>query len=338
MPGVMLFEPGHPNGAGRVRDIEEAPMRLLFLLLMLLATAGAQAKPLKLGIVAFQMSSPTHARAANAAEAAAKALGWKATLLDSRGSIPESAAQIENLIAAKVDAMVLCMTRPIELDAQLAAAKGAHIPLITIASGTSPHTLFDIRANEYQVGSDAALYLLNLLNYRGSILTQRFDDDRATRIRGRMLDAVLAENTAVKVLASHAMAHTANWQQDVRAGMGVLLRREAGKFQGIWASFDGQALVIDDLLQHMGVRKGQVPIVSMGGGQEIFARIRDPKSAIVATMAVPFELMGRKAIEYLDMTLANGANRDYPAPARYLRVPALLVDRTNVPLAGKWPW
>jgi len=313
-------------------------MRHLLLLLLLLAAGGAQAKTLNIGIVAFQMSSETHARAANAAEAAAKALGWKVTLLNSRGSIPESATQIENLIAAKVDAMVLCMSKPVELDAQMAAAKAARIPVITIASGTSPHTLFDIQANEYQVGSDATLHLLNLLNYRGNILTERFEGNLATRIRGRMLDAVLAENSAVKVLASHSMARTATWQEDVRAGMGALLQREAGRFQGMWASFDGQAFVIDDLLQQMGIRKGQIPVVSMDGGQETFARIRDPKSTIVATVAVPFELMGAKAIDYLDQTVANGANRDFPAPGPYLLVPAVLVDRTNVPQVGKWPW
>ena len=311
--------------------------RLLLVLLPLLFAIAAQAKPLTVGIVAFQMSSETHARTANAAVAAAKSLGWSVTLLNSRGSIPESAAQIENLIAAKVDALVLCMSKPVELDAQMKAAKDAKIPVITIASGTSPHTMFDIQANEYQVGSDAALHLLGLLNYRGAIMTERFEGNLATRIRGRMLDAVLAENTAVTVLASHSMARTATWQEDVRAGMGALMQRERGKFQGVWASFDGQAFVIDDLLQQDGVKKFQIPIVSMDGGQQTFARIRDPNSLIVATVAVPFEQMGQKAIAALDAIVANGAPRDSVVKGPYMLVPAVLVDRNNVPAEGKWP-
>lgn len=314
-------------------------MRRLFLLLLLLLIAvPVQAKTLKIGIVAFQMSSETHARAANAAEAAAKAKGWSVTLLNSRGSIPESAVQIENLISAKVDAIVLCMSKPVELDAQMKAAKDAGIAVITVASGTSPHTLFDIQANEFQVGSDAALYLFGLLNYRGAILTERFEGNLATRIRGRMLDAVLAENSAVSVLASHSMARTATWQEDVRAGMGALMQRERGKFGGVWASFDGQAFVIDDLLQQDGVKKGQIPIVSMDGGQQTFARIRDPNSLVVATVAVPFEGMGTKAVEALDAIVANGAARDSVVKGPYLLVPSVLVDRNNVPAEGKWPW
>lgn len=313
-------------------------MRLiLFILALAITSIGAEAKTLNIGVVAFQMSSETHARAANAAAEAAKAKGWSVTLLNSRGSIPESAAQIENLIAAKVDALVLCMSKPVELDAQMKAAKDAGIAVITIASGTSPHTLFDIQANEFQVGSDAALYLFGLINYRGAILTERFEGNLATRIRGRMLDAVLAENTAVSVLASHSMARTATWQEDVRAGMGALMQREKGKFAGIWASFDGQAFVIDDLLQQEGVKKGQIPIVSADGGQQTFARIRDPNSLIVATVAVPFEQMGEKAVVALDAIVAQGKPRDSVVKGPYMLVPAVLVDRTNVPAEGKWP-
>lgn len=311
---------------------------LVTLLMLPLAAPLAQAKALKIGIVAFQMSSETHARAANAAEAAAKARGWSVTLLNSRGSIPESAAQIENLIQAKPDAIILAMSKPVELDAQMEAAKKAGIPVITIASGTSPHTLFDIQANEYQVGSDASLYLLGLLNYRGAILTERFEGNLATRIRGKMLDAVLSENSAVRVQASHSMARTATWQEDVRAGMSALITRDAGKFDGIWASFDGQAFVIDDLLQARGVKKGEIPIVSMDGGQQTFARIRDPQSTIVATVAVPFELMGTKAVEALETIVDRGQPKESVVKGPYMLLPSVLVDRTNVPAEGKWPW
>jgi ABC-type sugar transport system substrate-binding protein len=313
-------------------------MLRILLLATLLWAGAAEAKTLRIGIVGFQMSSETHARAANAAEAAAKARGWTMTLLNSRGSIPESATQIENLIAAKVDAMVLCMTKPVELDAQLAAAEAAHIPVITIASGTSPHTLFDIQANEYEVGSAATLYLFGLMNYRGNLLAERFEGNLATRVRGRELDAVLAENTAVKLLGAHSMARTATWQEDVRAGMSALLQRERGKVNGIWASFDGQAFVIDDLLQQDGVKKGEIPLVSMDGGQQTFSRIRDANSLIVATVAVPFETMGSKAVDALDTIVAEGKPKDSVVKGPYMLLPSVLVDKTNVPAEGKWPW
>jgi simple sugar transport system substrate-binding protein/ribose transport system substrate-binding protein len=311
---------------------------LLFLLLMAAAALPAQARPLKLGIVAFQMSSETHARAANAAAEAAKAHGWSVTELNSGGSIPQSAAQIENLIQAKPDAIILCMTKPVELDAQLAEAQKAGIPVVTIASGSSPRTLFDIQANEYEVGAQATLYLLGLMNYQGNLLTERFEGNLATRIRGRELDAVLAENPQVKALDSHSMARTASWQEDVRNGFSALLTRDRGRFQGIWASFDGQAFIIDDLMQQAGYKKGQVPLVSMDGGQESFDRIRDPDSLLVATVAVPFELMGQRAVDAIDRIVNQGEKKDDIVHGPYMLMPSYLVDAHNVPAKGKWPW
>ena len=80
------------------------------------------------------------------------------------------------------------------------------------------------------------------------------------------------------------MARTQSWRDDVRSGVQALLLQNQGKVQGIWASFDGQAYIIDDLLKAQGVKKGQIPLVSMDGGPEIFRRIADPDSTFIATV------------------------------------------------------
>src|SRR6476660_7333455 len=93
----------------------------------------------KLGIIAFQMSAETHARCANSAAAEAKKLGWTVQQLNSEGSLPKHAEQMEAMIQAKVDGLILCMGKPIEADAQFAEVKKAGIPLVTVVSGTSPY-------------------------------------------------------------------------------------------------------------------------------------------------------------------------------------------------------
>ena len=185
------------------------------------------------------------------------------------------------------------MGKPVEAEAQLKAAADAKIPVITVMAGTCAHTLFDIQVNEYKVGAEAALYLLGLLNYQGNILAQRFEGNVGTRIRGKVLDAVLSENTGVKVLASHSMARTQSWRDDVRNGMSALILQNKGKIQGIWASFDGQAFVIDDLLREQGFKKGEVKLVSVDGGAETYRRIADPQSTVLATVMIPFEADGQ---------------------------------------------
>lgn len=299
--------------------------------------APAPAGAVKLGIVAFQMSAETHARTANAAKAAAEDKGWEVTLLNSAGSVPDHAAQIENLVQKGVDAIVLAMGKPLQAEAQLAAAAAKKIPVVTVMSGTSPHTLFDVTVNEFEVGAKIGVYLLGLMNYQGNILMSRYEGHQGTKIRGRVMDIILEENTGVKVLGTHSMARTQSWREDVKAGMEALILRHAGQFRAIWASFDGQAFVIDDILQAQGYKKGQVFLTGVDGGQEAFRRIRDPNSLFTATVAIPFELMGEAAVDALDDIL-SGTPKNEITPGPYLFMDAVLVDANNVPAEGEWPW
>ena len=295
-----------------------------------LALAAAPAHAFKLGIIAFQMSAETHARCANSAADAAKKLGWTVQVLNSEGSLPKHAEQMEAMVQAKVDGLILCMGKPIEADAQFEAVKKAGIPLITVVSGTSPHSLFDIQVNDYVNGATATLYLLSRMNYRGEILTARFEQNVASRIRGKELDVILSENQAVKVLGSHSMSRTASWRDDVRNGMQALILQNKGKFQGVWASWDGQAWIIDDLLRAQGMKKGDVWIVSVDGGQESYRRIKDPASLFTATVAIPFEAMGEKAVDALDRIVVKKIPRERVVSGPYMWVDSVLVDASNV--------
>ena len=305
-------------------------LRKTLLAAVAMLALGSQAQAFEVGIIGFQFSSETHARVANAAAAAAKAKGWGVTLLNSEGALPKHAEQFDALIAKKVDAIIIAMGKPVEADAQFKAAKDAKIPVVTVQSGSSPHALFDIQTNEYKVGADAALYLLGQLGYQGNIVTARFDLNVASRSRGRLLDAVLAENQGVKELGKFSMARTQSWRDDVRAGMQALLLQNQGKINGIWASFDGQAYIIDDLLQAQGVKKGQIPLVSVDGGKETYARIADPASTFMATVAIPFEAMGQQAVDAIQTIVVDKKPKETVASGPYLFTEAVLVDKTNV--------
>lgn len=296
----------------------------------MLAAAATGAGAVEIGVIGFQFSSETHARVANAAAAAAKAKGWGVTLLNSEGSLPKHAEQFEALITKKVDAIVIAMGKPVEADAQFKLAKDRGIPVITVQSGAGPHALFDIQTNEFKVGADAAMYLLGQLGYTGNILTVRFEGNIASRIRGKVLDTVVSENTAVKEIGKHSMARTQSWRDDVRAGVQALLLQNQGKINGIWASFDGQAYIIDDLLKAQGVKKGQIPLVSVDGGEESYRRIADPESTFLATVTIPFEEMGVKAVEAVEAIAVKKQPASSIVSGPYLFMDSIVVDKNNV--------
>lgn len=295
---------------------------------ILTSTIAAQA--FEVCIIGFQFSSETHARSANAAATTAKAKGWNVTLLNSEGSLPKHAEQFDACIAKKVDAIIVAMGKPIEAEAQFKAAREKGVPVVTIMSGGSANTLFDIQSNEYKIGAEAALYLLGQLNYTGNILAVRFDGNAATRIRGKILDDVLSENQSVKEVAKFSMARTQSWRDDVKSGTQALLLQNQGKINGVWASFDGQAYIVDDLLRQQGVKKGQIPLVSVDGGPETYRRIADPDSTLMATVAIPFEDMGNKAVDAIETIIVKKQPKASVTSGPYLFMDAVLVDASNV--------
>lgn len=307
--------------------------RRILLVLATILTLGMKpvmAQTFELGIIGFQFSSETHARVANTVAEAAKAKGWNVTLLNSEGALPKHIEQFETLISKKVNAIVIAMGKPVEADAQFKLAKEKGIPVITVMSGSGPHALFDIQSNEYKIGADAALYLFGEIGYQGNILTSRFDLNAATRIRGKVLDQVLSENQGVKEIGKFSMARTQSWRDDVRAGMQALLLQNQGKVNAIWASFDGQAYIIDDLLKSQGVKKGQIPIVSVDGGLETFRRIADPDSLLTASVVIPFEDMGRKAVDATEAIAIKKQPKESIVSGPYLFSDAVIVDKSNV--------
>lgn len=297
-------------------------------LALLLGATSAGA--FEIGVIGFQFSSETHARVANAAAAAAEAKGWDVTLLNSEGALPKHAEQFDALIAKGVDAIIVAMGKPVEADAQFLAAKEAGVPVVTVQSGSSPHALLEVQSNEYQVGAEAALYLLGRMGYQGNLLECRFEMNVATRIRGKILDQVLSENTGVAVAGAFSMARTKSWRDEVRSGMRALLLQNQGEIDGVWASFDGQAYIIDDLLVAEGVKKGEIPLVSVDGGEETYRRIADPESTLLASVSIPYETMGERAVDVIDRVVVKGEPVEEIAAGPYLFVDSVLVDQSNV--------
>src|SRR5207302_9997568 len=96
------------------------------------------------------------------------------------------------------------------------------------------------------------------------------------------------------------------------------------------ASYDGQAYVSDDLVREKGYKKGDVKLVSVDGGGETYRRIADPDSTVLATVAIPFEQMGKAAVDAMDTIVVQKKPKAAVTAGPYLYMAAVLVDRANV--------
>ena len=71
-------------------------------------------------------------------------------------------------------------------------------------------------------------------------------------------------------------------------------------------------------------------LVSVDGGVETYRRIADPKSLLMATIAIPFERMGAESVNVMERLVVKKEPHDSINASPYIYMPSDLVDRTNV--------
>jgi len=89
-----------------------------------------------IGIVSAAQSDPINAAIVTAAQAAAKAVGWKTVVLDGQGTPQGWNAGIQQFVQQKVDGIFDVAIADNAVPAALAAAAAANIPVISVGAGT----------------------------------------------------------------------------------------------------------------------------------------------------------------------------------------------------------
>ena len=71
-------------------------------------------------------------------------------------------------------------------------------------------------------------------------------------------------------------------------------------------------------------------LISVDGGVETYRRIADPKSFLMATIAIPFERMGAESVNVMDRLAIKKEPHDSINAGPYIYMQSDLVDKTNV--------
>jgi simple sugar transport system substrate-binding protein/ribose transport system substrate-binding protein len=309
----------------------------LALATLVLSTSPALAQT-RLAILALDMAQDTTARAARAAEVAAVDKGWEAELVDAKGDVAAQARSLEAVARRKADAVLLVRTRTNELRQPLEAVRDAKIPVVSVMSGIDPLTALDVTVNQFEIGARIGVHLLGVMGHDGKLLIARAMSQPDSRIRGRVMDLIVDEHRdKVQVVADQDIDPATTPPEALRSTLESWLGASLEGVEAIWTAVDGQAFATDDILRERGVRRDQVALATIDGGQEAFRRLRDPASLLTATVVIPYELMGEAAVDVLDDLLA-GTPKEQITTGPQMLVDTVLVDRATVPPEDEWPW
>ena len=140
------------------------------LLMAVAAVASAQTRPFTLGVSLPSDTNPFNIEVKRGIEAKAKELGWNVVYVSANEVVAAQNDGIGDLIARKVDAIMVSPIDSIAVAPSYDAAARAQIPIISVVRTVkSRNQKVAVTGNFVRIGSDTASWVATALNGRGTV-------------------------------------------------------------------------------------------------------------------------------------------------------------------------
>jgi ribose transport system substrate-binding protein len=218
-------------------------------------------KGLRVGVTVYDMSSFI-TQGKEGMEAYAKANNIKLLWNSASGDVSTQANQIEQLITAGVDAIVIVPVQADSLGPQLAEAKAKHIPVLAVNTtlSASSDLAATVLPDDVKAGEQEMQMMANKLGGKGNIVIVQGPLGSSPELaRTKGVQDVLQKYPGIKVLAKD----TADWKRDEAVNkVKNWLSSFGGRIDGIVSENDDMGLGAVQALKEAG-RK--VPVVGIDG-------------------------------------------------------------------------
>ena len=281
-----------------------------------------------IGVVSLAANNGGSARMVKAMQDTASQLGWTVNVVDTAGDPTKVGPAIESFISSKVDGIAVDILDPSAIADDIAAAKQAGIPLISLNSDDyNPDVASQIVANPYDVGSQEATYIADRLGRSGNVAMLAFSAATNIRLRQQVLEAALQSYDGITIVEKHEL-DVAKALDDAQATVqSWLTKYPSGQLDAIWAAWDEPAL-------------GAAAAADAGGRTDVFVTGTDYSPAVGEKLKGTSALQADWFIDYATigttaMQLFGDAFSGTALPP-HVYVSLQLVTPQNVP-SGDFP-
>lgn len=292
------------------------------------APSGGGAGPRTIGVVSLAANNGGSARMIAAMKASADQFGWTVNVVDTAGDPTKVGPAIESFISSKVNGIAVDILDPSAIANDVAAAKQAGIPLISLNSDDfNADVASQVVANPYDVGSQEATYIADRLGRKGNIAMLAFSAATNIRLRQEVLEAALKAYPNIHVVEKHEL-DVAKALDDAQATtQSWLTKYPSGQLDAIWAAWDEPAL-------------GAAAAADAAGRSDLFVTGTDYSPAVGQKMRAGSVLQADWFVDYATigstaMSLFNQAFNGQALPP-HVYVALQLVTPQNVP-SGDFP-
>jgi ribose transport system substrate-binding protein len=261
---------------------------------------------LTIGLSVSTLNNPFFVSLRDGAQAAADANGVTLVVVDAQDSSETEAANIEDLIAQGVNAILINPTDGDAIVPSIEAANAAGIPVFTVDRSASAGTVVSHIASDNIAGGMAAgMYLCNQLGGAGKVVElEGIAGTSAARDRGAGFNEYMSANCAgVEIVAKQ----TANFNRAEGLTVFENILQAQSEVNGVFAHNDEMILGAVEAAKAAG-REGIV-FVGFDAVDDAVAAVKS--GDIAATVAQQPALMGQLAVESALISLAGAPVEEY---------------------------
>jgi ribose transport system substrate-binding protein len=289
-------------------------------------STGGGAKTI--GVVSLAANNGGSARMIAAMKAVAAQNGWTVNVVDTAGDPTKVGPAIQSFVSAKVNGIAVDILDPSAIANDIAAAKQAGIPVISLNSDDyNPDVASQIVANPFDVGMQEATYIADRLGRKGNVAMLAFSAATNIRLRQEVLENALKAYPGIHIVEKHEL-DVAKALDDAQATVqSWLTKYPSGQLNAIWAAWDEPAL-------------GAAAAADAQSPNDLFVTGTDYSPAVGAKMKAGSVLQADWFVDYATigstaMSLFNDAFSGKALPP-HVYVALQLVTPSNLP-SGDFP-
>lgn len=256
-------------------------------------------------------------------QAEAEGRGWSVQTVDTAGDFGALANRLEDVINAKVDAIVVASINPAQVQDQISKAAAAGIPVFAIDGAQGDGVTLNVTSDNYVLGSTMTEFLMGQIGDKGKVVRFFHSAHPGVRQREMALEDYLKKHPDVSLVGEHYV-QVPGQIEDSRNAMDAMLLANSGDgaIDAVWAAWDepgiGAQLAIE-----AADRKGIV-IAGIDGNAQALELIKGC-TPFVGTVAQNFKAMSEITAQQMEMVLKGGS---VEAPEMY--APVSLITRESL--------
>lgn len=304
------------------------------LVILLVSTSGlAIAAKYRIGVSAQLVAHDWSLRAWEGIQEKAKELGVEVLMLSAGQDPAKQLADIESLIQQGVDGIIVVLAEKGVIEQGVKKTTAAGIPVVFMDGGyQAPGVIQNISSDNFQIGVEAANWLIKKLGPKFNIVLQTYPVLEATHLRTEGAKSVFARYPEIKILEEQPILGP-QWTADAQAHAERMLKKYAGKVDAFGVCSDLFAIGSSAAVDAAGL-SDKVVVTGVDGLDQVMGKVATKKSAMQLTFLQNSKEMGRIAVESMVKFLNAKGKIPQPPDQKIVEpvvhVPAIMITRDNV--------